>query len=44
MSNSDAFHDMWYKQHPDRAMRTLTQYAFDDADAFVVLHHEKKDG
>ena len=44
MSDSDAFHDMWCKQHPDRTMRTLTQYAFDDADAFVVLHHDKKDG
>ena len=42
--SSHAFHSMWHKQHPDRTMRTLTQYAFDDADAFVVLHHENRRG
>lgn len=42
MSSSDVFHDMWCKQHPDRTMRTLTQYSFDDADAFVILYHENE--
>ena len=40
--DSNAFHDMWCSAHPDRVMRALTQYSFQDADVFVVLHHEKK--
>ncbi len=39
--DTKAFHDAWCLEHPDRAMRSLTQYAFDGADAFVVLHHER---
>ncbi len=41
LSESNLFHDKWCGEHPDRAMRVLTQYSFDNADAFVVLHHEK---
>ena len=41
VSSTHAFHDMWCNEHPDRAMRTLAQYSYDNADVYVVLHHEK---
>ncbi len=41
LSGSDAFHDLWCRAHPDRVIRVLVQYGFDNADAFVVLYHER---
>ena len=40
--DSDEFHDRWCAAHPDRTMRMLRQIAFDNADAFVVLYHERR--
>lgn len=42
ISGSNAFHDLWCREHPDRIMRVLSKYDFNDADVFQVLHHEKK--
>ena len=41
--SSGDFHDLWCRRHPDRTMRSLRMYSFDQADAFVILHHEKAD-
>ena len=41
VSGSDEFHDIWCGEYPNRAVRTLMQYSFKEADAFVVLYHEK---
>ena len=35
-------YDFWVKEHPDRVMRTLTQYGGDKYISYVVFHHEKK--
>ena len=40
--NNEEFHDFWVKEHPDRLMRTLTQYGGDKYISYVLFHHEKK--
>ena len=40
--NNEEFHDFWVKEHPDRVMRTLTQYGGDKYISYVLFHHEKK--
>ncbi len=41
VAGAEIYHDMWCIEHEDRVMRSLSQYTFDRADVFVVLHHEK---
>lgn len=42
--NSDrAYHDSWCSAHPDCVMRVLQHVSYDDADAFIVLYHERQD-
>ena len=40
--NNEEFRVFWVKEHPDRVMRTLTQYGGDKYISYVVFHHEKK--
>lgn len=42
MEEDDNCHDPWCEAHPDRVMRCLPQTPFDDATAFVTLHHERQ--
>ena len=39
-SNMDAQRERWNAAHPDRAMRQRTCVMFDEAVAYIVLHHE----
>ena len=42
--DTNAFHEKWCSEHPDRAMRSLIHYTFEEnenADAYVVLHFRK---
>lgn len=36
------YHDRWCEAHPDRVMRCLLQTSFDEATAFITLHHERQ--
>ena len=40
--NNEEFRVFWVKEHPDRVMRTLTQYGGDKYISYVLFHHEKK--
>ena len=39
--NNEEFRVFWVKEHPDRVMRTLTQYGGDKYISYVLFHHEK---
>ena len=40
-ADSEAFDKYWTSLHPDRQMRIMQMISYHNANAFVVIHHEK---
>lgn len=40
-ADTDTYHTLWHADHPGRVMRVMQLVEFEDAEAYIVLHHEK---
>ena len=39
--DGELYHELWCADHPDRVMRMLQKIEYENADAYVILHHER---
>ena len=42
IKNFDMLSEIWYKEHSERVISMVYKISRNDGDAFVILHHEKK--
>ena len=40
----DEFVSQWRKDHPNRILRSMDNLLHENSEAFILLHHEKKNG